>query len=178
MRSIFSLIIGVSVAFVACSSQPENASRKVSEIILLSDSVDKVMMCSLVANLDSMLTPEIFGRDFAMSMVSVIENDSVVDAKELNQRVEMLRKCLIDKKGSRHSKLFAEGVQSYVNGLPLERQMALYVKISTPEQLGTALRIDRYHNECDTAELQQRAEVLKAIYNDAEYSAFLKYYNR
>jgi hypothetical protein len=44
--------------------------------------------------------------------------------------------------------------------------------------LGTALRIDRYRNESDSAEVQQRADVLKAIYNEAEYSAFLKYYNR
>lgn len=178
MRSLLSLIIGVSVALMACSTPPENVSLKVSETILASDSMDKTMMCSLVSQLDSMLTPEIFGRDFAVTVVNAIENDSVIDAKELNRRVEMLRKCLIDKKGTRHSQLFAEGVQSYVNGLSIERQMALYVKIATPEQLGTALRIDRYRNESDSAEVQQRADVLKTIYNEAEYSAFLKYYNR
>ena len=178
MRGVLSLIIGLSVAFVACSSQPESASCRVSKMIVACDSVDKSVMCSLVSELDSLLTPEIFGRDFAMTIIDAIENDSVVDAKEMNRRVELLRKCLIEKKGARHSALFAEGVQSVVDGLDFDRQMKLYVKIATPEQMGTALRIDRYSNEADTAEVEKRVQVLKAIYDDAEYAKFLKFYNR
>lgn len=178
MRGLFSLIVGVSVALMACNSQPESNSRRVSEIILASDKIDKTMMCSLVLELDTMLAPEILGRDFAMSMIGVIESDSMVNAKELNRRVELFRKCLVDEKGARHSALFAEGVQSYVNGLTLERQMAIYTKIATPEQLGTALRIDRYRTPTDSVDIAMRVEALKTIYDEAEYLAFLKYYNR
>lgn len=178
MRGLLSLIIGGSVALMACSSQPESSSRRVSEIIIASDKIDKAMMCSLVLELDTMLAPEILGRDFAQAMISTIESDSVVNAGELNRRVELLRKCLVDKKGARHSAFFAEGVQSYVNGLTLERQMAIYTKIATPEQLGTALRIDRYRTPADSVDIAKRVEFLKVIYDEAEYSAFLKYYNR
>ena len=177
-RVLYGFMLLLTVMIVACSSQIENDARSVSREILRAGSISEAEMCSTFNTLDSLVMPEVFGRDFAMEIVQKIENDSICDAKELNRRVKLLRKCITDKQGKHNSNLFVAGVQSYVETLSFERKMKLYAKIATPEQLGTALRVDRYRNESDSAEVQQRADVLKAIYNEAEYSAFLKYYNR
>ena len=177
-RVLYGLMLLLTVMIVACSSQIENDARAVSREILRAGSISEAEMCSTLSALDSLLMPEVFGRDFAMEIVQKIENDSSCDAKELNRRVKLLRKCITDKQGKHNSNLFVAGVQSYVETLSFERKMKLYAKIATPEQLGTALRVDRYRSPNDSARIKAEAEALMKIYNDAEKEAFLKHLNR
>ena len=177
-RVLYSLMLLLAVSIVACSSQFEKDARVVSREILCANSITEAEMCSTLSVLDSLITPEVFGRDFAMEIVCKIETDSICDASELNNRVKLLRKCITDKRGKSHSDLFVAGVQSYVEALPLDRKMRLYTKIASPEQLGAALRIDRYRSPGDSVRINSEVGVLKVIYSQAEYEAFLKHFNR
>lgn len=177
-RYLVSLSLCFVMLAVACASSNHNDGRTISEKIVRASVADSVSISQMVLQLDSLISPEIFGRDFAITVVSVAESDTVLNGLELNNRISWLKKAYEKRMGSKGFERFNEGVQSYINGLSPEREMRLYVKISTPEQLGTALRIDRYRYPADSAEIDEKVRILRSIYNDIEYTSFFKYYNR
>lgn len=176
-RSLFSILLSCGILLMACSSQSANDGRAVSERILFTSQVDSTFVDTTFAKLDTIITPEIFGRDFAMTIVKITESDTTIRGAELHRRVQLLQKAYTTRGNTIGYKRFAEGVQSYINGLPLNRQMHVYARISTPAQLGTALRIDRFRNPNDTIVIAQ-ANALRAIYTDEEWNEFQEYYNR
>ena len=177
-RYFASFVLSLVVLMVACGSSNYSDGRTISERIVRAKIADSLFVAQTIAQLDTLVSPEIFGRDFAMTMVEITESDTVLRGKELNNRISWLRKACEKKHGLSYFKRFNEGVQSYIDQLPSDRKMRLYVKISTPEQMGTALRIDGYHNPPDSIAIAQKVKILRSIYNDVEYASFLKYYNR
>lgn len=175
---LLSILMCCGVMLMACSSQSANDGRAVSERLLLTAQADSVFVDSTFAKLDTMVSPEIFGRDFAMTVVRMAESDTVINSVEMNHRIQLLRKVYAARSDERGYKRFAEGVQSYINGLPIERQMFIYARVATPAQLGTALRIDRFRNPSDTARISQQFSMLRNIYSDAEWDEFMEFYNR
>lgn len=176
-RYLFTILLSCGILLMACSSQSANDGRAVSERILFTPHVDSTFVDTTFAKLDTIITPEIFGRDFAMTVEKITESDTTICGTELHRRVQLLQKAYATRGNAIGYKRFAEGVQSYINGLPLNRQMRVYARISTPTQLGTALRIDRFRNPSDTIVTAQ-ANALRAIYTDAEWNEFQEYYNR
>ena len=118
------------------------------------------------------------GEIILQKAVEILENDTIVDAKELNRRVKMLRTELTEQRGGWYNKRFVEGVQSYVDALNLERRMKLYTIVSSPEQMGTALRIDKIHAGADTARIVEQKRVLRSLYTIEEWNRFEENYNR
>lgn len=178
MRRSLGFVMLLLTVFMACCSARHNDGKSVSERILKIPQTDTQAIFNAVTELDTLITPEIFGRDFAMTLVAVSEMDTIIDGKELYRRVNALRDIFTKKKGEKKFNRFNEGVQSYINGLSEERKMRFYTKIATPEQIGTALRIDRYANPDDSVAIKKRVKILHKIYNGDEYSSFLKYFNR
>lgn len=175
---LFTLTLFTGIMFMACSSQNRNDGRAVSSHILLAQSADYNLIDSMVAQLDTMITPEIFGRDFAISVVSMTENGTLPHRTELYRRTALLRKVITAQQGEQAFARFAEGVQSFIDGLPVPRRMRVYAQLSTPEQLGTALRIDRFRNPADTANVNECANALRDIYSDDEWLIFTNHFNR
>lgn len=163
---------------VACGSRSYKDGRTVSLMILKTSSLDTLSVSNMVNLLDSMISPEIFGRDFAMSIVSMAESDTVLNGADLYKRLDLLRHVYIANRGDKAFKRFDEGVQSFINALPVEQKMFFYARIATPEQLGTALRIDRYRNPGDSLKISEQIAALKNYYDEEQLSLFLKYYNR
>lgn len=178
MRNLFTFIVFFVAVFVACSSGERNDGRTISDKILKTPAIDSVTVCDAVNRLDTLITPEIFGRDFAIALVALAESDTVLCGKELNRRVAMLRQAYEVREGKQAYKCFDEGVQSYIDGLPVARRMNVYTRVSTPEQLGTALRIERYRCPADSAAIKEQVDALLKIYNEDELVSFMKYYNR
>lgn len=178
MRGLVAFAVSLMVVFVACSSTGHNDGKTISERILKVPNADSMAISNAVSQLDTLITPEIFGRDFAIVLVALTESDTVIECKELYQRVKLLKNIFAEKKGVKTFNRFNEGVQSYIDGLTVERKMRVYAKIATPKQLGTALRIDRYRNPDDSIAIKEQVQILRNIYNDDEFSSFLKYFNR
>lgn len=176
-RGVIVFIACMAVLMVACGSNLRNDGRAVSERIIKGNFVDSASVARDIALLDTMLTPVIFGRDFAMAAVEAVEQDSVKNGADLYKRISVLKKVYEARKGERAYREFLEGVQSYINQMPVKRQMELYAKVSTPKQLGTALRIDRSKNFADSAKIKEQVNVLKTIYNEYDLAQFMKYYN-
>ncbi len=177
-QNLISFSLCIVLLMVACSSGNRNDGRAISERLVKTAVVDSAFVSQLVMGLDTLMAPEILGRDFAMTIVSEVERDTVLNGKELNKRIMLLKRNFEKYRGEKYFERFAEGVQSYVGALPLEKEMKLYVKLSTPAQLGTALRIDRYRYPHDTVKIAEKVKIVSKIYNDVEYASFLKYYNR
>lgn len=178
MRRSFGFVMLLLTVFMACCSTRYSDGKSVSERILKIPQVDTLAILNAVTELDTLITPEIFGRDFAMTLVSVSESDTIIDSKELYRRVTILRNIYTKKEGEKIFRRFQEGIQSYIDGLPVERKMMFYTKIAMPEQLGTALRIDKYHNQDDSVEINEQVQILRKIYNNDEFSSFMKYFKR
>ena len=177
-RYLISFMLCCVVLAVACGSSKQNDGRSISEKIVRAVVADSLFVAQMVENSDTLLAPEVFGRDFAMTMVAVAESDTILSGVELNKRITWLKKSFEKKRGAKYFERFNVGMQSYIDSLSPERKMLLYVKISTPEQMGTALRIDGYRNPADSTEIAQKIKILRSIYNDVEYASFMKYYNR
>ena len=179
MRNLlFYMAVLSAVALMACSARLENDGSAVSARIIKSQVMDSVGIAQAVSSLDTLITPEIFGRDFGKVTVEVLESDTVIDAVQLNRRVSLLRSVYAQQRGGGYGKRFAEGVQSYIDGLPIERRMRLYTRIATPKQMGTALRIDLMRGKTDTALSAEQLRQLKLIYSAEEWTQFEEYYNR
>ena len=177
-RNVLAVMMCMVALFVACGSNTaRNDGRAVSERIINTVAVDSAFVASNIMALDSIVTPVVFGRDFAMVVVDAIERDSIKSGADLYNRIVMLRDALVKKKGERGYCEFREGIQSYIDRLPMKRQMTIYAKVSTPQQLGTALRIDRSSNKSDSAKIDMQVNELMSIYDEAEKALFLKYYN-
>lgn len=177
-RYLISFALCCVVLAVACGSSKQNDGRAISDKIVRAIVADSLFVTQMVEEMDTLLAPEVFGRDFAITMVTVVESDTVLSGVELNKRISWLKKTCDRTRGTQYFKRFNEGVQSYIDKLLPERRMRFYVKISTPEQMGTALRIDGYRNPADSTEIAQKIKILRSIYNDVEYVSFMKYYNR
>ena len=177
-RIIFCLMLLSIVVVMACGTKLNNDGYAISERLLKSSKVDAVDVERYVGSMDTLLAPEIFGRDFGKAVVEILENDTIVDAKELNRRVKMLRTELTEQRGGWYNKRFVEGVQSYVDALNLERRMKLYTIVSSPEQMGTALRIDKIHAGADTARIVEQKRVLRSLSTIEEWNRFEENYNR
>lgn len=178
MRGAWRIIMSIIVLCTSASCSAVDYSREACRKILLTQDIDSIAIDSIYAGLDSILSPEIFGRDFAMEAVAMLECDTIeVDASNLNHRISILRKVIAKRGIPKHSTMFAEGVQSYIDSLPIEQQMKLYTRIATPAQMGNALRIDRYSGVADST-IQAGVNALRLIYNEEEMNTFLKYYNR
>lgn len=163
-----------SLTLVAC----QNDGRVVSENILNAVAPDSAFVACELASLDSMISPEIFGRDFGRAMVEYIEQNDSVDVSALNNKVALVREVYAALGGANKSARVVEGIMSYENGLPLDRRMKLYAGIATPEQLGTALRIDKYSASADSALIEAQINTLRVIYTDEQWAQFMEYYNR
>lgn len=177
-RNVSVLITAMTVLLIACSSKSGSDGRAVSNRIIRAMCADSAVIVSAVAELDTLVAPEIFGRDFAIALVAVAESDTVLSGADLNKRVKILRSAYAGRAGERAYQRFAEGVQSYIDGLPVDRKMRVYTRVASPEQLGTALRIDRYRNLGDSLCVKEQVEALRAIYSAEEYASFMKYFNR
>lgn len=177
-RNRLTFIMLCVAILVACGSGNYKDGKTVSLMILKTSSLDTLSVSNMVSLLDSMITSEIFGRDFAMSIVAMVESDTMLNGAELHNRLGILRHVYIENRGNRSFQRFDEGVQSFINALPVNRRMAFYAKVSTPEQLGTALRIDRYRNPGDSLKICEQVAALKNYYDKEQLSLFLKYYNR
>ena len=178
MRYLSSLVVFIIVVLVACSSTKRNDGKAVSELILKTPVADSGLIYNAVYELDSLVTPEIFGRDFAMILTLLAENDTLLSGKEINRRVGMLRHAYTLKAGSFAYNRFDEGVQSYIDALPVERKMRVYAAVATPEQLGSALRIERYRNPGDSMSINEQADALLKMYDTSDRAVFLKFFNR
>ena len=179
IRNLLTFAVYVMALLVVSGSSGYDCGKVVSDRILKTAEVDSVVMCELVSKLDTFISPEIFGRDFAIVLVTTLEGGIVINRKELYKRVKLLQDVLIEKKGKTEFERFNEGVQSYINGLPAERKMMVYTKIATPEQLGTALRIDRYRGKAeDLITIEEQVNALRDIYDEEDFSSFQKYFNR
>ncbi|MBQ4367589.1 MAG: hypothetical protein II786_05875 [Muribaculaceae bacterium] len=73
--------------------------------------------------------------------------------------------------------VFDRRVDSAANALPIADQMKLYSKSCTPAVLGAALAVDANQPNADMADIEQRIELLKGIYNADEFTAFEQSYN-
>lgn len=179
VRGVLAIVLMLAMWTMATGCNKVDKSREICRKILLMPEVDSLTMVSMVNELDTLMSPEVFGRDFAMEAILAIECDTIIpNAIEWNRRIGMLRDVLAVKGTDRHSSLFAEGVHSKIEELPLDRRMRLYAKISTPSQLGTAMRIDKYRSEIDSEQIVEKLNILKEIYTEEEMNVFLKYYNR
>ena len=179
MRGILAMMLMMAMWTMATGCNKVDKSREICRKILLMPKVDSLTMVAMVSELDTLMSPEVFGRDFAMEAICVIECDTTnINEGEWNLRIGMLRDILAEKGTERHSSLFAEGVQSKIDELPIDRRMRLYAKISTPAQLGTAMRIDKYRNVTDSVQAVEMINILRLIYTEEEMNVFMKCFNR
>lgn len=177
-RILLSLTIFSIVALMACGTKPENDGYAISSRILKPIMVDSSAIVRSVSSMDTLIAPEIFGRDFGRVAVEMLESDTVIDAGILNRRVSMLRQILTERRGERFGRRFVEGVQSYVETLPSERRMRVYTRVADPRQMGTALRIDKVRAGADTARIAEQVAVLRSIYSVDEWEQFMEYYSK
>lgn len=161
---------------MACDKQ--NDGRVVSERIINTATPDSSFIAREIASLDSLISPEIFGRDFGRVLVECIERGDTIDVSELNRKISLVRKIYSQLEGEHNATRIINGIKSYENGLTMERRMKLYACIATPQQMGTALRIDSFSVDADSAVIEEQKKILRAIYTDEEWSQFIEYYNR
>lgn len=172
------ILLLVPVMLMACGSSVYKDGKQVCERLINLPGIDTLEVENMLNQVDSLITPEILGRDFGITLVKNIESDSVINRKELNRRITLFRRIYADREGERDCKRFSIGLQSVINAMPVERQMKIYSKISTPAQMGTAFRIDRYRVKEDSVAINKRIEVLRHIYNNEEMMQFMECYNR
>lgn len=161
---------------MACDKQ--NDGRVVSERIINATTTDSTLIAREITSLDSSISPEIFGRDFGRVLVEYIERGDSINVGALNHKIALVRKIYSQLEGERNAARIINGIKSYENGLPMERRMKLYACIATPQQMGTALRIDSFSADADSALIEAQKKALRAIYTDDQWSRFIEYYNR